>query len=46
VSQGKRKHNICGIRLDCGPEVLQEYRLKDDMTFNGWNLLEIDVIWV
>ena len=28
VSQGKRNHNICDVRLDCGSEVLQEYRLK------------------
>ena len=27
VSQGKRNHNICGLRLDCSFEVLQEYRL-------------------
>jgi len=44
VCQGKRNHNICGIRLDCGSEVIQEYRLKYDRAFNGWNLLGIDII--
>ncbi len=44
VCQGKRNHNICGIRLDCGSEVFQEYALKYDRAFKGWNLLEIDII--
>jgi hypothetical protein len=37
-------HNICGVRMDCGSEVSQEYGLKYDRAFNGWNLLEIDII--
>jgi hypothetical protein len=45
VSQGKRNHNICGVRLDCGSEVLQAYRLKYDRAFKSWDLLEIDAIW-
>ena len=28
VGQGKSKHDICGIRLDCGSEVFQEYGLE------------------
>jgi hypothetical protein len=27
VSQGKRNHNICGVRQDYGVEVFEEYRL-------------------
>ncbi len=38
VSQGKRNHNIRGVRLDCGSEVLQEYRLKYDEAFKIWKL--------
>jgi len=41
---GKSNHNICGIRLDCGSEVFQEYALKYGRAFKGWNLLEIDII--
>jgi hypothetical protein len=44
VSKGRRGHNICGIRLDCGSEVSQEYGLKYNWTFNVWDLLEIDII--
>jgi hypothetical protein len=36
---------MCGVRLDCGSEVLQEDRLKYDRAFKSWNLLEIDDIW-
>ena len=36
---------MCGVRLDRGSEILQEYRLKYDGAFKGWNLLEIDAIW-
>jgi hypothetical protein len=28
VSQGKRNHNTCGVRLYCGSEVVREYRLN------------------
>jgi hypothetical protein len=28
VSQGKSNHNICGVRLYCGSEVLLEYSLE------------------
>jgi hypothetical protein len=28
VSQGTSPHNICGIRLHCGPEILFEYRAE------------------
>jgi hypothetical protein len=33
VSQGKRNHNICGVRLDCSSEVVHEYRLEQDRSF-------------
>jgi hypothetical protein len=36
---------MCGSRIDCGSEVIQEYRLKYDRAFKRWNLLEIDAIW-
>ena len=45
VSQEEKNHNICDVRLDCGSEVLQEYRLKYDRALKNWNLLEIDAIW-
>jgi hypothetical protein len=37
VSQGKRNHNLCGVRLDCGSDALQEYRLKYDRALKNWN---------
>ena len=45
VSQGKGNHNMCGVRLDCGSAVLQEYRLKYDRAFKRWDLLKIDSVW-
>jgi len=36
---------MCGVRLDCGSEFLQEYRLKYDRAFKSWNLWEIDAFW-
>jgi hypothetical protein len=35
---------MCGVMLDCGSEVLQEYRVKYDRYFNALNLLEIDIV--
>ena len=43
ASKGKRNHNMCGVMLDCGYEVLQGYRLKYDRAFNDLNLLETDI---
>ena len=31
MNQEKRNHNICGVRLDYGSEVLQEYRLEAEL---------------
>ena len=45
VSQGKINHNIWDVRVDWGPEVLQEYGLKYDRALKNRNLLEIDVMW-
>jgi len=42
VRQGKSNYNICGIRLDCGSDVVQEYGLKYDRAFNSRNLFKID----
>jgi hypothetical protein len=44
VGQRKKKHNISCIRLDCGSEVLQEYRVKYDRALKSRNLLELDDI--
>jgi hypothetical protein len=43
--KGKSNHNICGIRLDCGSEVFQEYRSEQNSDFKKWKLLEIEAIW-
>jgi hypothetical protein len=32
------------MRLDCGSVIFQEYGLKNEQNFKGWNLFEIDSI--
>ena len=39
VSQVKSNHNRCGIRLDCGSEIFQEYGLKYDLAIKGMYLV-------
>ena len=35
---------MCGVMLDCGSEVLHEYRVKYDRYFKALNLLEIEIV--
>jgi hypothetical protein len=41
VSKGRRDNNICGIRLDCGSEISQEYGVKYNRAFKECSLSEI-----
>jgi hypothetical protein len=40
----KKKHNICGIRLDWCPEVLPVNRLEKDRAFKKWKSWDIYAI--